>query len=118
MLEEKEDNMRPTLSIRLAVLLAAIHLALSLGSFWISFSTGMKRFDAGAPIEMGLVEATASFLSSVLLQPMLGLWSVMFTGHSGPVLLQWAAILLNSLLWGTALAFAIGSLKRHSRGAL
>jgi hypothetical protein len=111
-LEEKEGNMRPTLSIRLAVLLAAIHLALSLGTFWISFSTGMKRFDSGAPIEMGPVEATASFLSSVLLQPMLGLWSVMFTGHS-PVLLQWAAILLNSLSWGTALAFAIGTLKRR-----
>jgi hypothetical protein len=29
------------------------------------------------------------------------------------VLLQWAAILLNSLLWGTALAFAIGTLKRR-----
>ena len=98
--------MRPSLNIRLALLLAAIHLALSLGSFWISFSTGMKRFDAGAPT-MGSVEATASFLSSVLLQPMLGLWSVIFTGHSGPVLLQWAAILLNSLLWGAALAFVI-----------
>jgi len=108
--------MRPRLNIRLAVLLAAIHLALSVASFWISFSTGMKRFDAGAP--MGPVEAMASFLSSVLLQPMLGLWSVIFAGHGGPVLLQWAAILLNSLLWGTALAFAIGSLKRHSRGAL
>ena len=108
--------MRPRLSIRLAVLLAAIHLALSVGSFWISFSSGMKRFDAGVPI--GRVEATASFLSSMLLQPMLGLWSVIFAGHSGPVLMQWAAILLNSLLWGTALAFAIGALKRHSRGAL
>jgi hypothetical protein len=112
-LEEKEGNMRPTLSIRLAVLLAAIHLALSLGTFWISFSTGMKRFDAGAPLAMGPVEATASFVSSVLLQPMLGLWSVMFTGHS-PVLLQWAAILLNSLAWGTALAFAIGTLKHRA----
>jgi hypothetical protein len=112
-LEEKEDNVRPTLSIRLAVLLAAIHLALSLGSFWISFSTGMKRFDAGAPLAMGPVEATASFLSSVLLQPMLGVWSVVFTGHSS-VLLQWAAILLNSLLWGAALAFVIGILKLRS----
>ena len=105
--------MRPSLSIRLALLLAGIHLAFSLGSFWISFSTGMKRFDAGAPT-MGPVEATASFLSSVLLQPMLGLWSVIFTGHSGPVLLQWAAILLNSLLWGTALALMMGTLKQRS----
>jgi hypothetical protein len=110
-----QRNMRRSLSVRLAVLLAGIHLALSLGSFWISFSTGMKRFDAGAPIEMGRIEAAASFLSGVLLQPMLGLWSVMFSGHSGPVLLQWLAILLNSLLWGTALAFAIGRLKGHLR---
>jgi hypothetical protein len=100
--------MRPNLSIRLAVLFAGIHLALSLGSFWISFSTGMKRFDAGAP--MGSIESMASFLSGVLLQPMLGLWSITFSGHSGPALLQWAAILVNSLLWGMALAFLVGAL--------
>lgn len=108
-------NMRPRLIIRLAVLLAGLHLTLSLGSFWISFSSGMQRFAAADPVEAGPVEAAASLITSVLLQPVLVIWSAIFVGRSGPAILQWVAIVLNSLAWGMALALVLASVKAYLR---
>ena len=107
--------MRPGSIIRLTLLLAGLHLILALGSFWIGFSSGMERFDAGTPIEASPFEATASVISKVLLQPMLGIWNLIFVGRSSPAFLQWLAILLNSLLWGIVVAVVAFSARAHLR---
>jgi hypothetical protein len=99
----------------MAAVLSAAHLMIALGSFAIAFSFGMEQFDAGAPIDGGRLEVTASVVAKILWQPMLPIWSAMFFGRSSPWLLQWFAFLLNSVLWGLALASLVVAIKTRLR---
>lgn len=103
--------MRPRAFGVLAAALSAAHLAIAIGTFAIAFSFGMERFDAGVFIEAGPIEATASALANILLQPMLAVWKTIFVGRSGPPLLQWVGLALNSILWGLALAWLITAVR-------
>ncbi len=84
---------------------SAVHFILALGSLFIALSLSTERFDTGFITDKGPLEATASALTNVLWQPMAAIWSTIFTGRSGPWLLQWCALALNSLVWGSAVAW-------------
>lgn len=96
--------MRPRTFVLVVAILSVAHLTLALGSFAITFSFGMERFDAGLATDRSPLEAMASTLTDVLWQPMLTIWHAIFVGRSGPSLLQWSAVVINSVLWGVALA--------------
>jgi hypothetical protein len=99
--------------LRLTAILSAVHFVLALSSFFVAFSYGMERFDAATSMDQGLMEATASAVSNILWQPLLALWNALFVGRSGPWLLQWFALALNSVIWGAILAWAIESAKSY-----
>ena len=95
------------------VIFSAVHFAVALGSLLIALSLSMERFDAGFVAEKGPLEATASVLTDVLWQPMAAIWSTIFVGRSGPWLLQWCALVLNSVLWGFGLALLFSAVRRR-----
>lgn len=81
--------------------LTAIHLALSVGLMVFTFSTGMDRFDSGAP--PSLMENLALFFSNVLFWPIvypLTHWAPSTVRHVFGGVLGYFPILLNSLIWG------------------
>jgi len=91
----------------LAAILGAVHLTVALVSLAIAFSIGMDRFDAGLANDRGALEATASVLANALSQPGVSVYTAIFVGRAGPWLLQWCILVLNSLLWGGALAWLV-----------
>ena len=103
----------------LAGILGAVHLTVALLSLAVAFSMGMDRFDSGLENDGGALEATASVLANALSQPGISIYSAIFVGRAGPWLLQWCVLVLNSLLWGGALACLVlaarARLKRDRR---
>lgn len=103
----------------LAGMFGAAHLTVALVSLAIAFSMGMERFDSGLADDRGALETTASVLANALSQPGISIYSAIFVGRAGPWLLQWCVLVLNSLLWGGALACLVlaarARLKRHRR---
>jgi hypothetical protein len=91
----------------LAAILGAVHLTVALVSLAVAFSMGMDRFDSGLANDGGAVEATASVLAHALSQPGISVYSAVYVGRAGPWLLQWCTVVLNSLLWGGALAWLV-----------
>jgi hypothetical protein len=107
-------NMSPRFRLlRLVALLAAVHLALALGSLATSYTLGMSRFDAAEFREPSPIERVANGASNVLFQPVMFVLGVLAPGsHSR--LVQWLAFGFNSLLWGLAVALVFRRLTRHS----
>jgi len=91
----------------LAAILGAVHLTVALVSLAIAFSMGMDRFDEGLANDRGALETTASVLANALSQPGVSVYTAIFVGRAGPWLLQWCILVLNSLLWGGALAWLV-----------
>ncbi len=91
----------------LAAIFGAVHFVVALGSLAVAFSMGMERFDSGLADDGGALEATASALANALSQPGISIYSAIFVGRAGPWLLQWCIVVLNSLLWGAALAWLV-----------
>ena len=99
--------------LRLVALLAAVHLALALGSLATSYTLGMARFDAAEFREPSAIERVATGASNVLFQPVMSVLGVLAPGsHSSPV--QWLAVGGNSLLWGLAAALVFRRPTRQS----
>jgi hypothetical protein len=99
--------------LRLVALLAAVHLALALGSLATSYTLGMARFDAAEFREPSAIERVATGASNVLFQPVMFILGVLAPG-SHPSLVQWFALGANSLLWGLVAALVFRRLTRHS----
>lgn len=99
--------------LRLAVILAAVHLVLALGSLATSCTLGMSRFDAGEFREPSAIEHVATAASNVLFQPVMFILGVLGPGSHSP-LVQWLAFGGNSLLWGLAVALVYWRLTRRS----
>ena len=99
--------------LRLVAILAAVHLALALGSLATSYTLGMSRFDVGEFRKPSAIERVATGASNVLFQPVMFILGVLGPGsHSS--LVQWFALGCNSLLWGLAVALVFWRLTRRS----
>jgi hypothetical protein len=98
-------NARATL--RLAVILAAIHLVVAVGSLLLGFSLGMARFDTPETSAPSYVEATSSRLADVLFEPVQMIYRSLHAGSGAPAMVQWLYMIMNSALWGLVLATAI-----------
>jgi hypothetical protein len=99
--------------LRLAAILAAVHLVLALGSLATSYTLAMSRFDAGEFREPSVIERVATGASNVLFQPVMFILGLLAPGsHSS--LVQWLAFGGNSLLWGLAVALVVWRLTRRS----
>jgi hypothetical protein len=85
-----------------AVVLAAIHLVLGIGSVMIAFGSGMEAFD-NPDYQPSSVERVADTLAGILMQPGMSLWTP-WVSKTMPNVVEWGLCLLNSLLWGIVLA--------------
>jgi hypothetical protein len=100
-----------------AVVLAAIHFVLAIGSVMISFGSGMEAFD-NPDYQPSLVERVAGALAGILMQPGMSLWTPWMSKNM-PNVVEWGLCLLNSLLWGIVLAVILNAptlLKRKRPG--
>jgi hypothetical protein len=93
--------------LKLALTISVLHLVIAAGSFVLGFSIGIKRWDSGPP---GILEAAATAIGEVLLQPGIGLLRV-----GMPAEVEWAIILGNSVLWGIAGAMLVRAIVRARR---
>ena len=87
------------------LIIAGIHFVLALGTFNISFVSGMERFD-NPEHELSLVEKASNRLFRVLLQPGLLCWTPWMSRHL-PNFVEWIFFGCNSLLWGLVIALLI-----------
>jgi hypothetical protein len=79
------------------------HLVLTLFSAAISFVLGASRFD-NPDLPVSTIETVATFLSSILVQPMMFLVDELHLSPNGTII-EWSLFLLNSSLWGFCFAF-------------
>jgi hypothetical protein len=93
--------MRPSRRfLKLSVIFALIHGAVFLLSFVAAFTRTMYRFDHPEMPET-VLERSCQIVTSVLIEPY-GVVAAWVGFHNR--FLDWAGMLLNSLLWGVALA--------------
>lgn len=90
-----------------AVVLAAIHFVLAIGSVIIAFGSGMEAFD-NPDYQPSLVERVADALAGFLMQPGMSLWTS-WVSKNMPNVVEWGLCLLNSLLWGIVLAVILNA---------
>jgi len=90
--------------IIMALFVAAAHFVASFVLFFISFGELMSRFDNGEPASVG-----ATILDTVLTVLHFPVLTVvdLFGYPAGSTLSEYAPFVINSLLWGCAVAFAI-----------
>jgi len=91
--------------ITVGVGLSTGHLILTVFSIVIPFVLGSRRFD-NPDLPVSTLEKVASFLSSILIQPM---WYIIHRIHLLPksTILEWSLFLLNSSLWGFCVALLL-----------
>ena len=70
----------------------------------LSLSGGIDTDEAVLPET--LIEALGG-LTAVLLQPGIAVWSAVEVEARGADGLEWTVVVLNSLLWGTGMAFLV-----------
>jgi hypothetical protein len=101
--------------ITIGVCFSTGHLILTFLSIVIPFVLGAPRFD-NPDLPVSTLEEVASFLSSILIQPM---WYLVHSIHLTPngTILEWSLLLLNSPLWGFCLALLLseGFGDRHNQ---
>ena len=91
-----------------ALLLGAAHLVLALGML-IGSLVLRDGFDAEEPLLPGPLMAAVRGLTAVLLQPGMAVWGAVEVEARGADGLEWAVVVLNSLLWGTCMALLVRS---------
>jgi hypothetical protein len=105
----------PRKFITIGACCSAGHLILTFLTIVIPFVLGAPRFE-NPDLPASTLEEVASFLSSILVQPM---WYLVHSIHLTPngSILEWSLFLLNSSLWGFCLAFLLseGFGGRHNR---
>jgi hypothetical protein len=84
-----------------AIIVAVVHLVMTIGSVLIAFGSGMEAFD-NPDYQPSMVERVADSLAGILMQPARSLWTPWISKQM-PDSLEWALLLTNSLLWGLAL---------------
>lgn len=100
----QEDNDMKRRILTTAVIIAAIHFVLALGSVVMSFGPGMESFEHhGHQPSTSKGTTVADSLARILLQPGLSLWTPELSENI-PDAAEWGLFLLNSLLWGICLA--------------
>lgn len=85
--------------------IAAFHLLLSIGSVAVAFGSGMEAFD-NPGYQPSMVERVADSIAGILMQPGMSLWTPWMSKNM-PNVVEGGLILLNSLLWGIALALLL-----------
>jgi hypothetical protein len=83
------------------------HLILALLSTAISFVFGGSRFD-NPDLPESTIEKVATFLSSILIQPMMFIVDRLHLAPNGTII-EWSLLLLNSSLWGFCFAFLLSN---------
>ena len=91
-----------------ALLLGAAHLVLALGML-IGSLVLSGGFGAEEPLLPGPLMAAVRGLTAVFLQPGMAVWSAVEVEARGADGLEWAVVVLNSLLWGTCMALLVRS---------
>jgi len=100
----KADDMKKRILLTAAGI-AVIHLLLSIGSVAVAFGSGMEAFD-NPDYQPSMVERVADSLAGILMQPGMSLWTPWMSKNM-PNVAEWGLCLLNSLLWGIALALLL-----------
>ena len=91
--------------IRLAAMLSAAHLALSIGSLLLGYSASAGRSDS--PASPSLVQLASSRIADVLIQPGHAIYKVVYPISEAPTGVQVLAVVLNSVLWGIFLGIGL-----------
>ena len=91
-----------------ALVLAAIHFVLAIGSVIISFGSGMEVFD-NPDYQPSVIERIAVALAGILMQPGISLWTSWMSKNM-PNVIEWGLCLFNSLFWGSTLALVLNAL--------
>ena len=89
-----------------ALLLGAAHLALALGML-IGSLVLSGGLDAEEPLLPEPLMDAVRGLTAVLLQPGMAVWDAVEVEARGADGLEWAVVVLNSVLWGTGMAFLV-----------
>lgn len=87
---------------RLTVGITVVQALMTITSIAVSFSAGMRRFDH-PEIPAGVLERVCDFTASVLVQPLDKVLSALNITPRVSIL-EWTALLLNSLVWGASAA--------------
>lgn len=88
--------------LKRTLIFSAAHLLVFMTALFASL-TGLGEFDSPFR-ETPWFETTGSTLAEILGFPLLNLWQHFHLGRILPDVLEWTALLVNSLLWGFALA--------------
>jgi hypothetical protein len=92
-----------------ALVLAAIHFVLAIGSLIIAFGSGMEAFD-NPDYRPSVIERVAVPLAGILMQPGMSLWTPWMSKNM-PNVVEWGLCLFNSLLWGSSLSLVLNAPK-------
>jgi hypothetical protein len=92
-----------------ALVLAAIHFVLAIGSLIIAFGSGMEAFD-NPDYRPSVIERVAVPLAGILMQPGMSLWTPWMSKNM-PNVVEWGLCLFNSCLWGSALSLVLNAPK-------
>ncbi len=71
----------------------------------VAFGSGVEAFD-NPDDQPSMVERVADSLAGILMQPGMSLWTPWMSKNM-PDVVEWGLCLLNSLLWGIALALLL-----------
>ncbi|MFT5286619.1 MAG: hypothetical protein ACI8TQ_002789 [Planctomycetota bacterium] len=93
-----------------AIGFSVAHFLVLIVSAATAFSFGMERFDAGDARETA-VEFVASALTKILMMPGRLIWTP-WASKNVHDSLEWVLLLANSALWGIALAYVYGKIRK------
>ena len=79
------------------LIIAALHLIITLGCIIFTFGAGMDRFDSLK--EATLIEKSIEYITLVLMSPLYWLWTSWMSKNIHDSI-EWLLFLLNSGLWG------------------
>jgi hypothetical protein len=99
--------------LALTAVIALVHGIVTATCISIAFSAGMARFDH-PEIRLTYWEQGCGAVADVLMQPGERVWERLgITPRSAP--LEWAALLLNSLVWGATIALFVSAIRKTPR---
>jgi len=90
-----------------AVVIAAIHLVLSISSVLVAFGSGMEAFE-NPDHEPSQLERVADQFAGILMQPGSSVWTPWMSKNM-PNVVEWGLCLMNSMLWGIGLALILNA---------
>lgn len=99
-----------------ALLLAGLHLVLTMGCFILAYGSAMDAFD-NPDHQSTDIERIAESLAPFLSQPAALLWTSSMSKNM-PDIVEWVVYALNSLIWGIILSPLVNARARRKANAI